>query len=166
MARIAIGGRSAGGGLAAGLALMVRDRAEVKVIYQMLIYPMIDDRTRARPGATITDARVWNHAHNDLAWAAYLDTQPGGAGTSPYAAAARASNLAGLPPAYIVVGDAEVFLDENIEYARRLGQAGVRAELHVFPGAFHGWEVNVPAARASIRAVTERTAILKRALHG
>ena len=165
-ARIAIGGRSAGAGLAAGLALMVRDRAEIEVIYQMLIYPMIDDRTQARPGATITDTRVWNHGHNERAWAAYLNTPPGGAQTSPYAAAARATNLAGLPPAYIAVGDAEVFLDENIDYARRLGQAGVRAELHVFPGAFHGWEANVPAARVSVRAVAERTAILQRVLHG
>jgi acetyl esterase/lipase len=163
--RLAIGGRSAGGGLAASLALLTRDRGEIKPVFQLLIYPMIDDRTRPA-GAAITDARVWNHGHNDRAWTAYLDGAPGGARTSPYAAASRAENLAGLPPAYIAVGDAEVFLQENIDYAERLRRAGVPAELHVFPGAFHGWESMLPAASISQRAIAERVAVLKRALHG
>lgn len=163
--RLAIGGRSAGGGLAASLALLTRDRAEIKPVFQMLIYPMIDDRTRPA-GAAITDARVWNHGHNDRAWAAYLTGAPGGSATSPYAAASRAENLAGLPPAYIAVGDAEVFLQENIDYAERLRRAGVPAELHVFPGAFHGWESMLPAASISQRAIAERVVVLKKALHG
>jgi acetyl esterase/lipase len=161
--RVAIGGRSAGGGLAAGLALMARDRAELKSVFQMLIYPMIDDRTAKAPGVAITDPRVWNHAHNVRGWAAYLPAAPGGPDTSPYAAAARARDLRGLPPAYIAVGDAEVFLEENVAYAARLREAGVSAELHVFPGAFHGWEGSLPAAAISQRAIAERVAVLRRA---
>lgn len=161
--RIATGGRSAGGGLAAGLALMARDRAEVSPVFQMLIYPMIDDRTAAAPGAAISDPRVWNHGHNGRAWAHYLSTTPGGPQTSPYAAACRARDLGGLPPAYIAIGEAEVFLQENIAYAQRLKEAGVSTELHVFPGAFHGWEGALPNAAISQRAINERVAVLKRA---
>ncbi|MBM3346347.1 MAG: alpha/beta hydrolase [Betaproteobacteria bacterium] len=164
--RIAIGGRSAGGGLAAGLALMARDRAEVFPVFQMLIYPMIDDRTAAARGAAISDPRVWNHDHNGRAWAHYLASAPGGPQTSPYAAACRAKDLSGLPPAYIAIGEAEVFLQENIAYAQRLKEAGVSTELHVFPGAFHGWEGSLPTAAISQRAINERVAVLTRAFRG
>ena len=161
--RIAIGGRSAGGGLTAGLALMARDRGEVKPIFQMLIYPMLDDRTSASPGQAITDPRVWNHGHNEQGWKHYLPGTPGGPDTSSYAAPARATDLRGLPPAYIAIGAAEVFLQEDIAYAQRLHEAGVSTELHVFPGAYHGWEGYLPNAVLSQRAIVERTAALKRA---
>jgi acetyl esterase/lipase len=163
--RIAIGGASAGGGLAAGLALLARDRKEVQVAFQLLIYPMIDDRNVTPASYAITDPRVWHRESNRLGWKAYLGRDGGGDDVSPYAAAARATNLANLPPAYIPVGALDLFIDENIEYAQRLIQAGVPTELHVYPGAFHGFDVLAPSAAVSKQFKTERDQALKRALH-
>jgi acetyl esterase/lipase len=137
--RIAIGGASAGGGLAAGLALLVRDRAEMDVVFQMLIYPMIDDSNIAPASDTLPDTHVWSRASNLFGWTSYLGRTPGGEEVPAYAAAFRASDLTGLPPALIVVGDLDLFVDEDIEYARRLIQAGIPTELHVYPGAYHGF---------------------------
>ena len=163
--RIAIGGASAGGGLAAGLALLTRDRAEVEVAFQLLIYPMIDDRTIAPASETVPDTFVWTRENNLMGWRAYLGREPGGADGSPYAAAARATDLRGLPPAYIPVGDLDLFLDENMTYAQRLLAAGVPTELHVYPGAFHGFNAFVPSAEISRRFNAERDHALKRMLH-
>jgi acetyl esterase/lipase len=163
--RIAIGGASAGGGLAAGLALLARDRAEVEVAFQLLIYPMIDDRNIAPASATVEDTFVWSRENNRMGWRAYLGREPGGTEVSPYAAAARATNLKGLPPAYIPVGDLDLFLDENIVYAQRLLAAGVPTELHVYPGAFHGFNGFVPGAEVSRRFNADRDHALKRMLH-
>jgi len=163
--RIAIGGASGGGGLAAGLALLVRDRGEVRVAFQLLIYPMIDDRNVTPASYAITDPRMWNRTSNRLAWRAYLGRDGGGADVSPYAAAARATDLTNLPPAYIPVGALDLFVDENIEYAQRLIQAGVPTELHVYPGAFHGFDVFAPSARVSKRFKADRDDALRRALH-
>ncbi len=163
--RIAIGGASAGGGLAAGLALLTRDRAEVEVAFQLLIYPMIDDRNIAPASGTTLDTFVWSRQNNLMGWRAYLGREPGGAAVSPYAAASRATNLKGLPPAYIPVGDLDLFLDENITYAQRLLAAGVPTELHVYSGGFHGFNGFVPGAEISRRFNGERDAALKRALH-
>jgi acetyl esterase/lipase len=163
--RIAIGGASAGGGLTAGLALLVRDRREVQVAFQLLIYPMIDDRNVTPASYAITDPRVWNRESNRLGWKAYLGRDGGGADVSPYAAAARATDLTNLPPAYISVGTLDLFIDENIEYAQRLIQAGVPTELHVYPGAFHGFDLFAPSARVSKQFKTDRDNALKRALH-
>ena len=163
--RIAIGGASAGGGLAAGLAVLTRDRAEVEVAFQLLIYPMIDDRNVAPASATAPDTFVWTRENNLMGWRAYLGREPGGAGVSPYAAAARATDLKGLPPAYIAVGDLDLFLDENITYAQRLLAAGVPTELHVYPGAFHGFNGFVPGAEVSRRFNGDRDNALKRMLH-
>lgn len=149
--RIAIGGASAGGGLAAGLALLARDRAEVNVIFQLLIYPMIDDSNTTPSSHAITDATVWNRSLNIKGWSAYLGREPGGADVSPYAAAARAQSLDGLPPAYIPVGELDLFLDENIVYAQRLLQAGVPTELHVYTGAIHGFDMLAPQIAVSRR---------------
>src|SRR5712692_10051610 len=154
--RIAIGGASAGGGLAAGLALLTRDRAEVEVAFQLLIYPMIDDRNIAPASETVPDTFVWTRENNRMGWRAYLDREPGGADVSPYAAAARAPDLTGLPPAYIPVGDLDLFLDENMTYAQRLLAAGVPTELHVYPGAFHGFNGFVPCAEISRRFNADR----------
>ena len=163
--RIAIGGASAGGGLAAGLALLTRDRAEVELAFQLLIYPMIDDRNVAPASDTLPDTFVWTRENNLMGWRAYLGREPGGADVSPYAAAARADDLAGLPPAYIPVGDLDLFLDENIEYAQRLLAAGVPTELHVYPGGYHGFNGFDPGAEIAQRFNNERDEALRRILH-
>jgi acetyl esterase/lipase len=163
--RIAIGGASAGGGLAAGLALLARDRAEVAVAFQLLIYPMLDDRTIAPATETVPDTLVWSRENNLMGWRAYLGRTPGRADVSPYAAAARATDLHGLPPAYIAVGDLDLFLDENMTYAQRLLAAGVPTELHVYPGAFHGFNGFAPSAEISGRFNADRDNVLKRMLH-
>lgn len=165
-ARIAIGGPSGGGGLTAGLGLLARDRKEVQVAYQLLIYPMIDDRNATAAAQAITDPRVWNRESNRLGWKAYLGRDGGGADVSPYAAATRATDLSNLPPTYISVGTLDLFVDENIDYAQRLIQAGVPTELHVYPGAFHGFDMFAPSARVSKQFKADRDNALKRALHG
>ncbi|WP_336951310.1 alpha/beta hydrolase [Sphingobium aromaticivastans] len=164
--RIAVGGESAGGGLAAALALMVRDRGEYRFCFQQLIYPMIDDRTCTR--ADICESvgqHVWTADANRFGWRALLGQEPGAQEVSPYAAAARADDLSGLPPTYISVGALDLFLDENIDYARRLMRARVPVELHVFPRAYHGYEMNQTADTA-IRSEAERRHALARAFAG
>jgi acetyl esterase/lipase len=165
--RIAIGGASAGGGLAAALALLARDRGEVPVRFQLLVYPMLDDRNQTPSSYEITDRRlIWTREWNTIGWRAYLGREPGGPDVPAYAAPARAENLAGLPPAYLMVGTADLFRDEDILYAQRLMQAGVPTELHVFAGAFHGFDAFAPSAWVSQRANAEVLAVLKRALAG
>ena len=146
--RIAIGGASAGGGLAAGTALLARDRGDVSLCFQYLVYPMIDDRDETPSTHEITFPKVWNRVSNQHGWAAYLGDRAGGADVPIYAAPARAEvdDLRGLPPAYIDVGELDPFRDEDIAYATRLLAAGVPCELHVTPGAFHGSEMSVPNA--------------------
>ncbi|WP_157218892.1 alpha/beta hydrolase [Flavisphingomonas formosensis] len=163
--RIAVAGESAGGGLAAALALLARDRGEVPLIFQRLIYPMIDDRTCVRDAHPYVGEFIWTPASNRFGWHALLGEKPGGAGISPYAAAARAEDLAGLPPAYISVGSLDLFLEENVDYALRLTRAGVPVELHVYPGAFHGFEL-APNTRLARVAARDRLEALKRALYG
>ena len=139
--RVGVMGESAGGGLAAGLALLARDRGEHWLAFQHLIYPMIDDRTvtHADPHAYVGEF-VWTPQRNRFGWASLLGAEPGGGGISPYAAAARADDLAGLPPTYIATGALDLFLEEDLDYARRLTRAGVPLELHVYPGAYHGFQ--------------------------
>ena len=163
--RVAVGGASAGGGLAAGLALLARDRREVAIACQFLVYPMLDDRTVIASSRAVTDPRVWNLAANRNGWRAYLGAEPGGADVSPYAAAARAEDLRNLPPAYISVGTQDLFVDEDIAFAQQLIAADVPVELHVYPGAFHGAEVLVPSAALSRRMIADQDAALRRALH-
>ena len=164
--RIAIGGASAGGGLAAGLALLARDRAEVNVAFQLLIYPMIDDRNVDQSSEAMPDTLLWTRENNLIGWRSYLGSDPGGNDVSPYAAAFRATDLAGLPPAYIPVGDLDLFLHENIAYAQRLLDAGVPTELHVYPGAYHGFDIFAPTADVAQRFIADRNHIVKRALYG
>ena len=161
--RIAIGGGSAGGGLAAGLALMARDRGEIDVAFQLLIYPMIDDRNITPSSHNITDPRTWDREKNIFAWKSYLGDSKEGDNVSPYAAASRAGDLSGLPPAFIAVGELDLFIDEDIEYAQRLIQAGVSTELHVYPGATHGFD-SIFTASVSKRFTRERDAAVKKAL--
>jgi acetyl esterase/lipase len=163
--RIAVSGESAGGGLAAALALLARDRGEVPLIFQRLIYPMIDDRTAARTDPhPITGEFVWTAPANYFGWSSLLGREPGAEGVSHYAAAARAQDLAGLPATYISVGALDLFLEENLEYARRLMRAGVPTELHVYPGAYHGFEL-APQARVSQAAQRDALNALVRALY-
>jgi acetyl esterase/lipase len=144
--RIGVMGESAGGGLAAALALLVRDRGAHKLAFQHLIYPMIDDRT-----CTAADPHphagefIWTPHNNRFGWRALLGREPGGDDVSPYAAAARAEDLSGLPPAFISTGSLDLFVEEDIEYARRLLRAGVPTELHVYPGGFHGFDFDMAA---------------------
>ena len=134
--RIGISGVSAGGGLAAALALLARDRGEVPVAFQLLECPMIDDR-QITSSSRLDGLPIWSREANEFGWRSYLGDLYGG-DVPAYAAAARATDLAGLPPALVIVGGADGFRDEDIEYALRLNQAGVPTELHVLPGAPHG----------------------------
>jgi acetyl esterase/lipase len=139
-ARIAVAGESAGGGLAAALALLVRDRGEYRLCHQQLIFPMLDDRTAVRADLSpMFGEFVWNNRSNYFGWACLLGQAPGSVDVSPYAAAARARSLAGLPPAFITTGALDLFTEENLEYARRLMAEGVPVELHVYPGAPHAF---------------------------
>jgi acetyl esterase/lipase len=161
--RIAIGGASAGGGLAAGLGLLARDRAEVPLMFQLLIYPMIDDRN-VSVSSQIKGAPIWSREANLLGWRAYLGHDPGGADEPIYAAPARATDLSGLAPTWIGVGSLDVFRDEDVHYALGLLAAGIPTELHVYPGAPHGFESIVPAAAIAIQAGRDIDTALYRAL--
>ena len=162
-ARIAVGGASSGGGSAAGLALLARDRGELPVAFQLLIYPMLDDRNVTPASRALTDPRVWNRASNLIGWRAYLGDASGTDLVSSYAAPARATDLAGLPPAYLAVGDLDLFIDEDIEYAQRLQQAEVPTELHVYPGGTHAFDSYAPASALARRFAADRDEALRRA---
>ncbi|GAA4234966.1 acetyl esterase/lipase [Streptosporangium album] len=162
--RLAVAGASAGGGLAAATALLARDRGGPPLAFQLLICPMLDDRNTTPSSHEFTDAIVWNRAANLFGWTALLGDAAGTDGVSPYAAPARATDLSGLPPAYIDVGELEVFRDECVDYAQRLAWAGVSTEFHLYPGAFHGFDVMAPGAGISRRAAAERVVALRRAL--
>jgi acetyl esterase/lipase len=164
-ARIAIGGASAGGGLAAGLGLLARDRADVDVCYQLLIYPMIDDTNVEQAGPDVPDAPLWTRANNLVGWRSYLGQEPGSEGISAYAAAFRAQDVTGLPPTYIGVGTSDLFRDEDIAYAQRLMKAGVPTELHVYADGFHCFDGFAAASDAAQRFIAEQTRLLARALH-
>ncbi len=160
--RLAIGGASAGGGMAAGLALMNRDRGGPDLAMQLLLYPMIDN-LHDTPSGQYTNHPVWNQRTSFNAWEMYLDGTPG-KNASPYAAAARAEDLSGLAPAYVCVGAEDLFRDEDIEYARRLIAAGVPCELAVYPGLFHGGDSFMPTAAISRRLETTYQAALAQRL--
>lgn len=163
--RIAIWGESAGGGLAAALALMARDKGEVPVRLQMLIYPMLDDRTVSQGARNPHVGEfVWTPAANRFGWQALLGREPGSEGSHYYAVPARAEELKGLPPAFIAVGSLDLFLQEDIDYASRLLAAGVPVELHVIPGAYHAFEALAPQSAAAQAYFRLRRDALERAL--
>lgn len=163
--RIAVGGASAGGGLAAALALMARDKGGPALCFQLPLYPMLDDRNQTPSSHEITHPALWNRANNLTAWEMVLGGPAGGAEVSPYAAPARAEDLSGLPPAYICIGQLDLFRDETLDYVTRLAQAGVDVEFHLYPGGYHGFEHVVPAAAVSRRAMQEYIHALAKALN-
>lgn len=156
--RVAIGGASAGGGLAAALALLARDRGEIDVAAQLLVYPMIDDRTVLRTDLDNPGYRLWNQSSNRFGWRAYLgDADPN------VAVPARRNDLAGLPPAWVGVGTLDLFHDEDLAYANRLREAGVSCQVMVVQGAFHGFDRVAPNAVVSQSFFASQCALLRRA---
>jgi acetyl esterase/lipase len=156
-ARIAIGGQSAGGGLAAALALLAKERGEIRPVLQLLSYPMLDDRTTTRTDIDPRSLRIWSPASNRFGWRAYLGATTSSGNVPPLAAPARYDDLSGLPPAWIGVGTNDLFHDEDVTYARRLQQAGVAGALHVVPGAYHNFdsiEAKTAISQAFLQAQT------------
>lgn len=158
--RIAVMGDSAGGGIAAGLALLARDRSGPAIAQQILIYPMLDDRTTT-PDPQLVPFAGWTYEDNLTGWAALLGDDIGGPDVSAYAAPARMTDAVGLPPVYLEVGELDIFRNEGIEFARRTAAAGVSTELHVRPGVPHGWDVVAPEANVTTRAMSDRVRRLK-----
>lgn len=162
--RIVVTGESAGGGLAAALVLLARDRGEISIAFQHLVFPMLDDRTAVGPEPSpYLGQFVWTQENNLFGWTSLLGGPPGGEDVSPYAAAARAENVAGLPPTFIACGALDLFLPENMDYARRLMLAGVPTELHIYPGAPHGFYV-IETAQTTRAYLRDSMSALKRAV--
>jgi acetyl esterase/lipase len=166
-ARIALLGESAGGGHAALLAIAARDRGEVPVAFQALVYPMLDDRTGSagstRQAPPFRGRILWDAAANRYGWGAFLGVEPGGPAVPAAAVPARTVRLEGLPPTFIGVGGADLFLDEDIDYARRLSDAGVPTELLVVPRAFHAFDRIAPDTAISRRFTRAKMDALRRA---
>jgi acetyl esterase len=162
-ARIALSGASAGGGLAAGTALLARDLGGPAICFQMLHIPELDDRLETPSMRRFVDSPVWNQPLAVQSWHAYLGDLADADDVPSYAAPARAGDLTGLPPAYISTAENDPLRDEGMTYAMRLLQAGVSVELHQFPGTFHGSAL-VTTAAVSKRAQRESMVVLRRAL--
>lgn len=162
---IAVAGSSAGAGLAAGLAMLARDREQITPCFQLLTHPMLDDRCDTPSSYLITDTRMWNRAANRVAWDAYLDGNAGSDTVPVYAAPARATDLSLLPPAIITVGDLDLFVDEDVAFAQALRRAGVPTELHVYPGAVHGPKNFAPESDVARRWKHDELAALDRILN-
>lgn len=162
--RIVIGGGSAGGGLAAGVTLKARDLGGPALAGQLLIYPMIDDRNETASSHQVDGFGVWDRGSNDTGWDALLGDRRKTDAVSIYAAPARATDLRNLPPAFIDVASAEVFRDEDVAYATKIWEQGGVAELHVWPGGFHGFDAMAPQAALSLKARAARVDWLRRIL--
>ncbi len=160
--RIAVGGESAGGGLAAAVALLARDRQGPAICFQLLDIPELDDRLETLSMRTFVDTPIWNRPSAELSWKYYLS------GASEvldlqYAAPSRAEDLAGLPPAFVAVCEFDPLRDEGLIYAQRLLAAGVSTELHHYPGTFHGSGI-VQAAAITRRMLIDKATALAKAL--
>ncbi|HWM35483.1 MAG TPA: alpha/beta hydrolase [Pseudolysinimonas sp.] len=163
--RLVVMGGSAGGGLAAGVALLARDRGGPALAGQLLLCPMIDDRNETVSSHQYTGIGTWTRELNLLGWSSLLGPAAGGDDpVSPYAAPARAEDLSGLPPAFIEAGSAELFRDENVAYASRIWAAGGNAELHVWAGGIHGFDVYAPDSELAAAAIASRLAWFRRVL--
>jgi acetyl esterase/lipase len=162
--RIILAGDSGGGGLAASLAILARDRGGPLVLGQVLMAPMLDDRNDTLSSHQMAGLGIWDRTSNETGWRALLGDAQGGPDVSPYAAAARADDLGRLPATFLDVGSAETFRDEVVSFASRIWAAGGDAELHVWPGGFHGYYMDVPAARLTVETCRARVAWLERLL--
>ncbi|UQI46224.1 alpha/beta hydrolase [Streptomyces sp. HU2014] len=162
--RVIIGGKSAGGGLAAALTLLNRDRGGPRPLGQLLLCPMLDDRGGTFSSHQMSGHGIWDRTSDVTVWKALLGERYGAADLPPYAAPARATDLSGLPPTFIDVGSAEMFRDEDVAYANAIWQAGGQAELHVWPGGYHGFDGLAPKAALSQDAREARTRWLRRLL--
>jgi acetyl esterase/lipase len=162
--RLVVAGGSAGGGLAAGVSLLARDRRGPRPLGSMLFYPMLDDRNQTVSSRQYVDTGTWSRGTNDIGWDALLGERRLTDQVSIYAAPTRAADLSGLPPTFVDCGSAEVFRDEDIAYASGIWKDGGVCELHVWPGAWHGPETVVPDASVSRAMVAARTARLRRLL--
>ncbi|WP_328875439.1 alpha/beta hydrolase [Streptomyces sp. NBC_00287] len=162
--RIIVAGTSAGGGLTAALALLARDRKGPQPLGQVLMCPMLDDRNDTLSARQMAGRGVWDRASNEIGWTALLGERRGGPDVPAHAAPARAEDLSGLPPAFIDVGSAETFRDEAIAYASAIWRCGGVAELHVWPGGFHGYDGLAPHAALSQATVAARLQWLRRLL--
>ncbi|WP_229705057.1 alpha/beta hydrolase [Williamsia phyllosphaerae] len=155
---IAVGGASAGGGLAAALVQRVHDLGQIRPAFQLLVYPMLDDRTTSPDESAVRNHRVWSGRSNVYGWSSYLADADRAA-----AVPARRTDLTGLPPAWIGVGGNDLFHDEDLAYAQRLRDAGVDCETTVIPGAFHGFDALVPRAAVSREFFAAQCAALRAA---
>lgn len=162
--RLMVAGASAGGGLAAGTALLARDRQGPALCAQLLMCPMLDDRDSTVSTVQFDGAGTWSRGSNATGWTALLGERRGSENVSIYAAPARAADVAGLPPTYIDCGSAEVFRAEDVAYATSIWSAGGQAELHVWAGDFHGFDVFAPDSRVSSQAVATRNNWIARVL--
>ncbi|WP_313469717.1 alpha/beta hydrolase [Lysinibacillus sp.] len=164
--RVAIAGASGGGGLTVALALMARDKGGPSIIFQMPLYPMLDNRNETHSSYEIIDDHAtWNRTNNMTAWRMYLGEEENINALSPHAVPSRAENLAGLPPTYICIGQLDLFRDETLDYVTRLAQAGVEVEFHLYPGSYHCFEVFVPEAKISQLAIQNYLDAMARALN-
>lgn len=164
--RLLIAGASAGGGLAAGTTLLARDRRGPNLIGQLLMYPMIDDRDATISTQQFDKKVTWTRGSNLTGWTALLGERRGTGNVSIYAAPARATDLSNLPPAYIDCGSCEVFRDEDVAYATSIWAAGGQAELHVWPGGFHAYELFAPQTSLAREMVAARSNWVNRILGG
>lgn len=149
-----------GEGIAAGVALLARDRGGPALTRQVLIYPMLDDRNVEAP-ADASPVQTWSYDDNVTGWGALLGDAAGGPDVSAYAAPARATDLSGLPATYVMVGDLDIFRDEDVAYAARLAQAGVEVELHLHPGGPHAFELFAPTTALGGRAYADEIRVLQ-----
>lgn len=162
--RIAVGGASGGGGLAASLTLKIKRDGGPKLVHQSLTYPMLDDRNETNSSHQITSLGLWDRSFNLFGWQAYLGTDQDKDIVPALAVPAREPDLSGLPSAFIAVGSLDLFRDEDIEYAIRLMEAGVSTELHFYPGAVHGFDWYIPKEKMTISFLEKRINALRLAL--
>jgi acetyl esterase/lipase len=160
--RIVVAGNSAGGGLAASVALLARDTQSIRLLGVFLGCPMLDDRNNTDSAVSMGDTDSWGHTANLAGWKALLGDQQGSAGVSPHAAPARATDLRALPPTFVDVGSADTLRDEAVSFASRIWSCGGVAELHVWPGGCHGFTAIAPEAAISKGATATRLAWLRR----
>jgi len=160
--RMAVGGSSAGACLAAAVALKARDTRGPDIAFQLLLFPALDDRMTTASMTRFVDVPVWDARQCRLMWDYYLGTDR--SDVSPYGAPARARDLSGLPAAYVLTAESDAVRDEGLEYGLRLMQAGVPAEIHEFPGTFHGFDLMIPSPEIALRAMAEEVAVLRAAL--